>query len=652
MARGELNFLVQNALYEFTDLNQESPTLDLANDCFRFVTGFFEMISTSAPHIYHSALLLSPPTSVVQNLYGPQAIPLARVVQGVPASWEPSIANKRFPSVINTATWSQCSKFIAIAIALSCEVVVLDAVTLGQLHTMHPKKQNITWNKLLFSPDGHLLTGYSYDDNCIASWDLQTGGPINDINIETKCNSMLYSGCGTMLGILSGQGTIITYNIFSGAQISSHSVPKSVHGTIWTCGECIQFATMGSGSIDIWEVSFTLGHTPTQISSLHTPDNFSKAGFVLLPALSQLAFIYQGRILVWDAQECKFLLNSMDVKSPINMTFSPDGNFFLCGTYGLELHLWKKSPDGYLPHQTLVSSTQYPCPLVSPNGGSIISFGHSRLQLWHTTLPPTSSPTTSTQTSQSAQGFLLEFSPDGSLIAVTQRLGNRATVLDVKSGNPQLVIDTGTEICGMRITESRIIVVGDGTIIAWELPASDNVLKAHWNIDNSVWATTFTHSTSVEQLYASISPDLNHIAIGNIFALGRDKLSIFSMDTGGFLADAGSQGWIPGFSPDGHEVWCATTDGKVDQWKIVKNNGSNATELNCLVKDEEPLSGFPWHSSCGYEITDNGWILSPNGKWLLWLPHQWQPSKVGRNWSEKFLAVGGLSEVVILELDV
>jgi len=64
---------VYNVLSGFTDLNQESPTLDLTNDCFQFVIGFSEAINTSGPHIYHSALLLSPKTSIVQKLYGSQA---------------------------------------------------------------------------------------------------------------------------------------------------------------------------------------------------------------------------------------------------------------------------------------------------------------------------------------------------------------------------------------------------------------------------------------------------------------------------------------------------------------------------------------------------------------------------------------------------
>lgn len=62
-------------------------------------------VSISTPHTYHSPLLLSPQTSIVQKLYGSQAHPMARVVQGVLTLWDPSIANTRFPSSIEAAAW-------------------------------------------------------------------------------------------------------------------------------------------------------------------------------------------------------------------------------------------------------------------------------------------------------------------------------------------------------------------------------------------------------------------------------------------------------------------------------------------------------------------------------------------------------------------
>jgi len=161
---------------------------------------------------------------------------------------------------------------------------------------------------------------------------------------------MTYSGCGTMLGGLFDL-EIIIYNVLSGAQISSHSVNGWAVDTIWTHGKNLQFATTKPGSIAIWEVSFTSDHPPTQVSSLPTPDNFSKKGVVLLPTLSLLAFAFGRRVVVWDAQHQKTLVDSTDVKDPERMSFSSDGHFFVCGTGTTEFHLWKKSPDGYLPCQ-------------------------------------------------------------------------------------------------------------------------------------------------------------------------------------------------------------------------------------------------------------------------------------------------------------
>ena len=61
-------------------------------DCSYFVTRFFEPISASATHIYHSALELSPLSSTVWRWYYDQwHTPLPRVVVGAQKSWEQRI---------------------------------------------------------------------------------------------------------------------------------------------------------------------------------------------------------------------------------------------------------------------------------------------------------------------------------------------------------------------------------------------------------------------------------------------------------------------------------------------------------------------------------------------------------------------------------
>ena len=59
--------------------------------------------------------------------------PLARVVQGLPVSWEP------IPHpIVFAAAWSPCSRFIAVARSDSIMIEVLDSVTLERLNTFEP----------------------------------------------------------------------------------------------------------------------------------------------------------------------------------------------------------------------------------------------------------------------------------------------------------------------------------------------------------------------------------------------------------------------------------------------------------------------------------------------------------------------------------
>jgi hypothetical protein len=586
----------------------------------------------------------------VQTLYKSHVDPIVRVIQGAPTSWDLSIANIRFPTTINAAVWSPCSQFIGIALYNSYYVVVLDAVTLEQLYTMHTTGNVHDPRSLIFSPDSSLLTGYFHYYDHIVSWDLQTGGIISSINTNKEFTSMTYSRCGTILGGLSAQGAIDIYNVLSGVCTSSHSVQQSVVQPIWTCGEYLQFATVGLGSITLQQVSFTSSQGPIKIESIPIPDKFSLDTLVLLSAISKLAFILEGRVVVQNSQHHKVLLDSIDVKNPTDISFSPDGCFFICGTGGPEFYLWKESPDCYLPHQKLVSSTPRTIPVISPNGESLISFGGSTLQLWYTK-SPTPFSSASTETSQHSGEFIVGFSPDKSLVAITEQLSKTVTVLNLKSGNPKLVIAVDTEIFCIRITEDKVIIVGNGKIGTWDLPSGGCALTAKKNIDDSIQTTPFKPPLPNKQLYASISPNLNYVAITE-HRRGRN-MSIHNIHTGERLAVAKLTWQLPGFTSGGEEVWCASNGGDVQWWAIIKGGESDAIRLE--QKPGKPPGDLFWQSTCGYQTTDDGWILNSSGKHLLWLPHHWRPGEVlSKHWSGNFLAIWNneLQEPIIFELEV
>jgi len=154
--------LTPSQIRTFTDVN---PLLDTAIDCLYFVTEFFEVISQSGPHIYHSALQFASLSSMVRKLYIQQIYsPMSGVVNGVTASEDSCIASVKasFPSGV----WSPCGQFIAVYMEYPevTTVEIRDPNTLEMVSALEPPSNDHRdeCESAVFSPDGHLLAcGYS-----------------------------------------------------------------------------------------------------------------------------------------------------------------------------------------------------------------------------------------------------------------------------------------------------------------------------------------------------------------------------------------------------------------------------------------------------------------------------------------------------------
>lgn len=109
-------------------------------------------------------------------------------------------------------------------------------------------------------------------------------------------------------------------------------------------------------------------------------------------------------------------------------------------------------------------------------------------------------------------------------------------------------------------------------------------------------------------------------------------------------------GEVPRFSPDGCDIWCVFGHGRA----IARRVGGEWKEHPKWISDiENPPEGYPWGSS-QYRVTDDWWVLGPDGKRLLLLSPPWQSADaVHRVWKGQFLALlhGGLLEPVILNLE-
>ena len=671
----------------YSDKIQGSPMLDLANDCLRFVTGYFEVIGASSTHIYHSALVLAPKKSIVWKLYGPQADPFARVVYGAPISWDTHTTATMRHSTIDLAVWSPCDRFVAITYEGTMMADLLDSVTFQRLQTLEtPGRASTRHKALAFSPDSRILTcssssGYTSwldPELLIVSWDLQTGGVASIVRQPAPSPprvrgkpSIAYSADGKSAGVFYQYSNpdntcwIINISIFdptSDVCANSHSLDDCVllSNNAWAEGESLRFVTADAGVITIWEVKFASSSPPTTVGTLPAPDIPRDIEGIELevqfsPASSRLALTFQDGVLVWDFRNSKYLLHCTDTKFSVGMFFSSDGRSLACSTAESNIYLWKESPTGFILHGTFTPSAAHPIPLLSQHGESIATYGGRTIQLWRGTkgfpIPP---PSISTRAPQRVGDFVLDLSSDSMLAAVSTQKDNVVTILDLKSGILQSTIDACMEVYGLGVIKHTVVVIGCRKVGAWNLPLGYGAPGARAALEDCSWTIVLGGPRlGQDVISASISLDSLHIALTVLDHYDLKTLYVYHASTGGNLASTVTEGSIPRFSPDGLNIWCAQDSGEaevreVSAWNLLEYEMESADIVNIKHSPE----GCPWGSSRGYRITDDWWILGPDGRRLLMLPPPWRSEPVRRVWKGQFLALlhREIPEPVILEL--
>ena len=598
-----------------------SQTLNLTKDCFHFVLTFFDVISASAPHIYISALPLPPKTSIVHDLYKQYACALVKIVKGLPISWNPFLATKycnqdSYPE----AAWSPCSRFIAISDSDSGIIKIHDGATLEHIKTFEPPENfnhQLIERDLGFSPDGHTLTQLS--PGKLISWDFQTDSLVSIIHageLDTYNDlQFTHSIDGRMLAVSFryNNTTILNiYDVVCRTHKYSYHVPEGcLIVKIWTHGEFLHVVTVGQGFITIWQAAFTLVHTLAMVETLPAPDEVvdtietPEEGCILFsPALSQLAFIVQDVVFVWDAQNSKILLKHKFML-PVGdwadeVLFSSNGLFFSCKV-GAQNYIWRRSSANYILHQILLLPSGLPHITFSPNEESIIVLGSSRIHLWHTEDGNISLP--SVPTDESGKDIILAFSLNEVLAASAHDMEDVVTIFNLQSGDPQLIIDTDLRVQCMGIAEN-IVVVSREKIIIWNLPA-ENCINARASVDDSIHTTMFD---CPEFKSMSISSNLSRIAIVAELDLSYN-VQIYDTYTGSQVGvvktsctEKNAFLWV---ALDENEVWCEWWENR-EGWEIIEDSNSGIAKLKPLEITECLLQLSPYDSRCGYKVTNDG----------------------------------------------
>ena len=576
---------------------------------------------------------------------------------------------------------------IAITWGGGAMVEVLDSLVLQQFRSLEiPQDIGACYKALAFSPDSHILTGIGscgqgrWHRRFVTSWDLQTGGAISVVELRGDSegitegpSAVIHSANGKVGTLSEGSGSfeISIFDVASGALTHSYSIDgRCLFNTIWTHGEFVRFMANEGETVAILEVGIASIAGPTNVETIPPPHNFLWSGFNTLfhPASCRSALSCRDWLGIRDLQTSKLLLECRgSCEWPIDSSassFSSDGRWFAHSIVGsADVYIWMESSAEYVLRGILDTSIMRPCVSLSQGGKSIAVFGGGRtIKLWDTdnfaTFPL---PSTSADPFGIPKGFSLSFSPDGTLVAVATQGDTTATVLNLRSGVGHSTIDVGVKVFGIRVVGNKVAVVGNSGVFAWDLPTGEDILRASvdiWGCTQMVGHKDFLCNAGV-LAGAAISPDFKRCAViehqhwhndGDSY----DALIIYDISTGCVIFRERMGGVVaPWLTQDGRHAWAVANDGQAEVRST--NDEGETWSPGSTVNVEGLPEESPWTSTRGYQVTDDWWILGPDGGRLLILPPPWRSYVVQRVWKDQFLALlhaTGLPEPVILELEV
>lgn len=577
--------------------------LDTARDFFNFVTNFFEVINTSATHIHHSALELSPLSSILRKLhYHRRFVLMPRLVTGTPDSWDESVMifSKDPSHGYESHAWSQCGRFVATQKQDAVEI--RDPLTLELLSALKPAKPTALTGPLAYSPDGHSLACLS--NTAIIIWDIQTHQMVKDI----ECDN---SGLGSLVWSLDGRtiGTLLkdwkTYawvarihDVTSGTTLPPITFWPTDIPHLWVHDKSFRIAMTVRGSevchIDI--VDFGVGRSLTKVESFRIPlwkeypriKSFS-------PTTHCVSISADNQLAILDVRNSKILLQAM-VSSEFHC-FSTDGSHFAASPQMTNIHVWKYSSGCYtLLKKVSCRETRHFS--FSPTSLSILGHFGRLLRVWRLDAPPVApSPAVPSER-------LTGLSYNGTYMATAvRRSEGTVTITNFLSQHPSQFIDTGVAISGLALTGNVLLVIGSGKVMAWLL-TEEGVVEGILNnrradAGDSVWAL------SVEPRGFKPKFSAKH-QIGAIISRGGRTLRTYHTGTGRDLKS--------------HPLpW----DGEC---QVDTLQGSH----HLRVHEEDPPPGNNWLVSRA--VLQEGWVKGPEGRHRLWLPVEWRISLDNERW--------------------
>ena len=584
------------------------------------MTKFFEPISVSATHIYHSALELCPISSVTRQLYydwGHHIDYLPRVVVGIPDSWDSTISFSG-KDHYEFCAWSPCGQFVAAQTVQTIEIrnqLTFELLTVLQFaNNTHPPTC-----PPVYSPDGQSLASLVCSFvNVILIWDIQTGGVAKEIRCCRGMDSLVWSLDGrTIATTLHYEGSIPgvkTYDVASGAQLFTGKFNLGANLHLWAWEQKFQFMKIESHSDDHMNkiLIYEIGPTLIEIESLsimRRMQSQSSSPITFSPSTYHASILGDEVLYVIDIRNSDCLLEEMGCFT--SSQFSSNGSLFAASNQD-GIRVWKYTSGTYiLWGKSLFQHLQFwdnPSLQLSPTSSSILCQSGNVLQLWHFHDPPTT-PKTCNEHIAVSQSY------NRIVIATANKLESTVAITNLHSQTPHQFIDTGMEIEGLAITGQVLLVAGSETVMAWLLTPEGLVCDVSLSYNNragqknSIWTMPLPLSSCKLVSYR---------VEGQFGIIGGSCISPLVYNTGNGI------------------VLEPMYDSLVGNSSLVANKPWIPLHKPFHYQEYYPLHpyGLPQHntpSEVGWLIPnattqEAGWVMDPRGRHRFWVPVEWRKS--------------------------
>ena len=566
--------------------SRDEQLLDVAKDYFRFVTTFFEVINVSAAHIYHSALELSPASSIIRKLYyNRRIIRSPEVVIGTPDSWDQGVAVSGKDHYRGPCIWSPCGRFVAARMENGVEI--RNQLTLELITVLRPPVSSYLKGSFAYSPDGCFTAGAF--DTAVIIWDIQTGGVAEEIKCSAENISLEWSSDGRTICTIErdnpGTYSMHTYDISSGTTSSPGALQSTRDPHLWVHDNSFWIMTMqdGKSGIDIFKVGPTLTKIRSFDFSPSPSTHFEIGSFS--PTAHRVSISGGIGLYIFDIQTSKLLLDATGVYNSTSHCFSSDGSLFAASEES-GVWIWKYTSGYYTLYREFKTSTTFVSLGFSPTPSSILGHSYAFLQVFRLHQLPTTPKTHHQQ--------YAGLSRSGTRIATAHELGNTVTIIDLLARSPPQFIDTDVEIVWLDLTGNVLLVAGSSEIIAWLLTEDglvDGVIGDR-RVDrrDSIWTTSVPEVVRWPQVEGQVG----------VIMLRGNTPHVYHTETGEVL----------------HPTQAPRRD--TSRWYYE----------NMLQCDTPPEDS--WQTS--RQTLREGWVKDPEGKHRLWVPAKWREIWDPKGW--------------------